>query len=188
VGNRIEVSPSGRAKCRACKETVAKGDVRFAETYDSAFSDGEAFRYWHLPCAAKKIPALVKPALAAYGDPIANRAEVEKTIDDALKKGKGSAAAPLPHADLAPNGRAKCLVCGETLEKGKVRVAVEREVDTPMGPRTGAGYLHPGCAPGWAEEQGEDTEAFGERVLAHSGHLPEAELAVLRELFAAEEA
>lgn len=188
MGNTIEVSPSGRAKCRGCKETVAKGDVRFAESYDSAFSDGESFRYYHLLCAAKKLPALVKPALAAYTGPLENKAEVEKAIEDAMKKGKGSAAAPFPHADIAANGRAKCMLCSETLEKGKVRVAVEREVETPMGSRKGAGYLHPGCALAWAEEQGDDAVAFGEAVLENSAHLPEAELNNLGEVFAAQEA
>ena len=53
---------------------------------------------------------------------------------------------------------------GEPLEKGKVRVAVEREVEGLRG--KSAGYLHPGCANGWAGEQGEDTDAFSDTVLA----------------------
>lgn len=187
MGNAIEISPSGRAKCRACKESVPKGELRFAESYDSAFSDGESFRYYHLLCAAKKLPLLVKAVLPTYTGDIPNRAEVDQTIEDAMKKGKGSAKAPFPHAELAPTGRAKCLACSEPLEKGKIRVAVEREVEGGMGGMKSAGYLHPGCAISWAEEQGEDTQGFSDAVLANSAHLSDEERAGLTELFGAQD-
>lgn len=185
MGHVVEVSPSGRAKCRGCKETIAKGVVRFGEAYESAFTEGEALRYWHLTCAAKskKLAVPLEETLAGFDGTVPDRAEVDALIAAAKKKGAGKAPAKFPHAQVAANGRAGCMVCGEKLEKGTLRVAVEREVEAPMGMVRGAGYLHPGCALGWAEEQGEDPEAFTEQVLGNS-ELGDAERATLEAAFA----
>ena len=178
--NSIEIAPSGRAKCRGCKEAIPKGEVRFGEVYDSAFTGGEAVRWWHLACAAKKLPTELEAAMKKYAGEIPNRADVEKAIEAGKKGGKGGAKAPLPHADLAPTGRAKCISCGEPLEKDSLRVAVEREIEAPSGmPMKSAGYLHPGCATAWAEQQGQDPEQLVEAVLANSGHLDEKQYAEL---------
>lgn len=176
----IEVSPSGRAKCRGCKEAIPKGELRFGEAYDSAFTGGMALRYWHVPCAAKKLPTQLENALKKYPGEVADRAGIEAAIAAGRKGGKGSAKAPFPHADLAPTGRAKCISCGEGLEKDALRVAVEREIESPSGmPMKTPGYLHPGCAPAWAEEQGQDPGEFVEAVLANSEHLDEKQFAEL---------
>lgn len=172
----VEVSPSGRAKCRGCKEAIPKGEVRFGEVYDSAFTGGEALRYWHLKCAAKKLPTQVREALGRYDGDVPDRADVDKAMDEASRKGKAGAKAAFPYADLAPTGRARCLVCEEALEKGQLRVAVERDVESPAGmPIRGAGYLHPACALQWAEDQGEDTDAFADAVIGNSDHLTDAQ-------------
>ncbi|MEQ1571530.1 MAG: hypothetical protein ABMA64_38235 [Myxococcota bacterium] len=169
MGHKLEVSPSGRARCRGCKEAVGKGEIRFCESFDSAFADGESYRYWHLLCAAKKLPVQVRQVMAEFADPIPNKAEVEAELANPSKKGKGAAKAPFPHADIAPTGRARCMGCDEPLEKGSIRVAVERETETPTGMTVrGAGYLHPACALTWAEENGEDTETFVDAVFANS--------------------
>src|SRR5262245_50321669 len=112
MGHMLEVSPSGRAKCRGCKESVAKGDVRFCESFDSAFSDGESFRYWHLKCAAKRLPIQLKAAMDAYTDDIPDKDAVLAEITAAGKKagGRGGAKLPFPHADIAPTGRARCMI------------------------------------------------------------------------------
>lgn len=174
----IEVSPSGRAKCRGCREAIPKGDVRFGEVFDSAFAGGEALRYWHVLCAAKNrsVAGKLRTALAATEIAIPNRAEV----DEALKGGgKGKGEKAFPYADLAPTGRARCMECDQNLAKGDWRVAVERETETPMGMTVrGAGYLHPACSLLWAEEQELDAAEFVESVLANSG-LDDAQKAAL---------
>ncbi|MEZ4234982.1 MAG: hypothetical protein R3F59_02220 [Myxococcota bacterium] len=176
MGDVVEISPSGRAKCRGCKESIPKGVVRFGESYDSAFTGGEALRYWHLLCAAKKLPVQVERALSEFDGDVPDKEQVVAELTAAKKKkGKGAVKAPLPHADLAPTGRARCLACSEPIPKGSVRVAVEREVDGPMGPMKSAGYLHPACALGFAEEQGEDTDDFVERLFQNSIHLEDAD-------------
>lgn len=147
---RIEISPSGRAGCRGCKAAIAKGVLRFAESYVMPGSDQQALRYWHLECAAKKLGGTLQAALAEYEGDVPEREALEALIKSAPKKtGKDR---PLPHADRAPTGRAKCMQCDAQLEKGAWRVAVEREVDTGAFVTRGPGYLHPGCVTAWVEE------------------------------------
>jgi poly [ADP-ribose] polymerase 1 len=52
----IESSKSGRAKCRACKETIAKGVWRYGEEEVSASFDGTYVRWYHLACAVDRRP------------------------------------------------------------------------------------------------------------------------------------
>jgi len=176
---RIEVSPSGRASCRGCKKAIAKGELRFAEPYVIPGMEAEGTRYFHLMCAASKAPAGLQQALASYQGEVPERAALE----EAMKKGpaKGGRSGPaLPSADKAPTGRAKCIQCGEAIAKDTWRVAVEREVDTGTFVTKGAGYMHPGCALGWARENAvADTEAWIGSILKNSD-LPEADAAALR--------
>jgi poly(ADP-ribose) polymerase-like protein len=170
MAHRIEVSPSGRARCRGCKSAIAKGELRFCEEFESAFSDGEAYRYWHTLCAAQRLPVQLRQAMNTYTGDIPNRPDLEAAMVAGAKKGgKDGAKLPFPHADVAPTGRARCMGCDEPLEKGKIRVVVERETEIPTGAMVrGAGYLHPRCSLGWAEEQGLDPEEFSNQVFANS--------------------
>ena len=74
-----------------------------------------------------------------------------------------------PYAERAPTARSRCLQCREPIEKGALRVATERQVES-LG-RTGAGYLHPRCAPAYLEA-GDLTGA----LRANSRGLGEADL------------
>lgn len=151
MDHRLEVAPSGRATCKTCGKSIAKGELRLGEEYESQFgSEGVAIRWHHLPCGAKKVPAVLKAAMDAYSGDIPNRAELEAAMSAPAKPSKGASAA-LPNADRAPTGRAKCIHCGAAIEKRAVRIAVEREVDTGAFVTKGAGYLHPACAEAWAE-------------------------------------
>lgn len=166
----LEISPSGRATCRTCQNKIAKGELRFGEAVPSQFgSSGFATEWHHLTCAARAKAHLVRPLVEAYDGDIPNREALfaEASGTDAPKGAKGVANA-LPNADLAPTGRAKCMVCGEAIAKGSVRVAVEREIDTGSFSTTGAGYLHPACLEGWADEQGVSFEELVEEIQAHT--------------------
>jgi hypothetical protein len=149
---RIEVSPSGRAACRGCKKPVAKGELRFAESYSLPGGD-EGFRYWHLTCAAQKVGGHLKTALAAYAGDVPDRADLEAMIAKGPKKAQDR---PLPHVDRAPTSRAKCMVCDEAIEKDSYRVCVERELEIGMSVTRGAGYLHPKCTSAWTQENLEE--------------------------------
>jgi hypothetical protein len=145
MAHTIEVAKTGRAGCRACKTPIPKGELRFGEEVPNAFSaSGEmSYQWYHLPCAALKKPASLKTALAAFTGEVPGRAELEKTLEEAAKKEKPSS---YPYAERASTGRARCQACQQPIEKGSLRVAVEREVETSSFRTSGAGYLHPRCA------------------------------------------
>jgi poly [ADP-ribose] polymerase len=149
AGDKIEAAKSGRAGCRGCKEKIGKGELRFGEV-DYTFDSEGSFKWYHLPCAAGKLPAKLIEALEGYEGEVPNK---EELLASAAKAKKGSA---FPRAELAPSGRAACLGCGEKIKKGELRVAVEREVDTGSFMAKRPGYLHPACAKGSEHLEGLD--------------------------------
>jgi hypothetical protein len=171
--HKIEVSPSGRAKCRKCKEPIGKGDLRFGEETVNAFSDrGEMTYLWyHLACAAMAKPVFLKEALASFDGEVPNRDELEKTLAESAGKQKPS---KYPFAERAPSGRSKCMVCEEAIEKGALRIAVEREMGTGGFVTKGAGYMHAACAQDMLEQ-----ENLLEQLRANSTSLSREDLASL---------
>lgn len=169
MAHRVEPAPSGRAGCRGCKAPIAKGALRFAEEFQSPYSEdgGPAFRYWHLPCAAEKLANELSAALGAYDGHVEDRESIEATMATHLRP-------EMPYAERAGTGRARCRACDVTIKKGELRVAFERTFDSPMGPQKGAAYAHLKCVPRYLErelEQGREAIALSEltRVaLAHS--------------------
>lgn len=166
----IEEAKSGRASCRTCKEKIEKGVLRFGEEVPNQFSEGPSYQWHHLPCAAKKKPVQLEQALGGFEGDVPGRDELEKTIE--ANKGKAKATT-LPYAEKAPTGRSKCMVCDEAIDKGDLRLAVEREVDTGSFVTRGAGYLHPACAAD--SEHAEDPE-FMAKVRQNSVSLAAADL------------
>jgi hypothetical protein len=140
MAHRVELAPSGRASCRGCKQSIEKGIPRFAEEYASPYSeDGAmAFRYWHLHCAAPKLANELAAALGAYQGPIEDRAALEALVAAHVRP-------PMPYAEHAGTGRARCRACDESIAKGGLRVAFERTFDSPMGPQKAAAFAHPRC-------------------------------------------
>jgi poly [ADP-ribose] polymerase len=151
VAHTIEEAKSSRASCRSCRKTIQKGELRFGEETLNRFSGdgGTTFAWHHLACAAEKKPAELKEALATYSGPLANRAELEATI----AKSAGTKKPEFPYAERAPTARSKCLACQEAIDKGQLRVAIEREVDTGTFVAKSAGYLHPGCAQEFIQDE-----------------------------------
>lgn len=183
----IEIAKSGRASCKTCKQPIAKDELRFGEETVNQFSDsgGTSYRWHHLPCAAKKLPMALKSALDAYEGDVPDRAGLDATIEASKAKAKP---ASFPYADRAATGRSKCQVCHETIAKGELRVAVEREVDTGMFQTKGAGYMHPKCVPGWlvGEYAGEMTaESLVQGIEANSTAIDAAALEEIKTQVAA---
>lgn len=180
MAHKIEPAPTGRATCRGCKQTIAKGDLRFGEEFQNAYSEdgGLSFRYWHLACAATKLANDLRGALAAYEGEIDDRPALEALVETHARP-------EMPYAERAANGRAKCRVCDESIKKGELRVAFERVFDGPMGPQKGAAYTHPGCVSGYLERERErgreaiDRDAALSQVLANS-KLEAGDLEVVR--------
>lgn len=150
--------------------------MRFGEEVPNAFSPGEMTHQWHhLPCAAEKRPAALKQALESTDISVDNKEELLKTIEVA---GKNAKPTNFPYAEHAPTGRASCISCSEKIDKGDLRIAVEKEVDTGAFTQRGAGYLHPACAP---EHTEEDPIDLFEKIKANTLNLPEGDMEALEE-------
>jgi poly [ADP-ribose] polymerase len=152
MAHTIEIAKSGRASCRTCRNPIAKGELRFGEEVANAFGDAGdmSYRWHHLKCAAGALPNELRSALDAYDGEVPERAELEKEMSEASAKKPP----PFPYVDRAPTGRARCIGCHEAIAKDAPRVAIERDIDRGMSVVKGAGYLHPGCAAKYVEEQG----------------------------------
>jgi hypothetical protein len=175
MAHTIEVAKTGRASCRTCKKPIAKGELRLGEEVPNQFAAGEMTYQWHhLECAARKKPGPLKAALEATALEIPNRAELEKLAAESARKEKPST---FPYAERAPTGRSTCMVCGESIEKDTLRIAVEREVDTGSFVTRGAGYLHPLHA---LDHVAEEASAFFDKLQANSANLEPAELEELK--------
>src|SRR5579859_464020 len=125
--HKIDVAPTGRATCRGCKKTIAKGEVRFGEEAPSMYADDNTtYRYWHLACAAAKMANDLAPVLAGYEGEIADRAAIDALVREHMRP-------EMPYLEHAANGRARCRGCDESIPKGELRVAFERVFEGPMG-------------------------------------------------------
>jgi hypothetical protein len=177
MAHKVELAPSGRASCRGCKRTIAKGDLRFGEEFASPYSEegGLSFRYWHLTCAATKLANELAAALAAYEGPvIEGRAELDAVIAEHTRP-------PMPHAERASTGRARCRTCDQGIPKGALRVAFERVYEGPMGPQKVAVYVHPGCLPRFLARENESGRTPPEtaellRTLRANSRLPDEDM------------
>src|SRR5262245_25547288 len=141
MAEMVEVAKTGRARCRTCRQPIEKGSLRYGEEQPSAFAEGMQWMWHHLACAAKKKPAAVRSALAAYTGDVPDREALEQTLAEADRT-----AVVFPYAERASTGRSTCIECRKPIEKGTLRVATEREIETGGMARAGAGYLHPACA------------------------------------------
>jgi hypothetical protein len=159
----IEKAKSGRAKCRKCREKIEKDDFRFGHEVASDF--GDALQWYHLKCAAQKVPIDFDSTLKEFGDEVPDREELEATIANNRGKQKPTT---FPYAELAPSARSGCLVCDQKIAKDEPRIAIEREIDTGGFVRQGAGYLHPKCAMQYEETPDDLADQIEENSLSLS--------------------
>jgi hypothetical protein len=157
MANHIEEAKSGRASCRTCKKTIDKGALRLGVEAANAFGDTPSMQWHHVLCAAQKLPAELKEALAAYPGDVPNKDELETVMAEAIAKGHAKPAG-MPYADRAPTGRAKCMQCHEPIAKDSFRVGVEREIEVGASVQSGAGYLHPKCVAAYLEAKEGDKD------------------------------
>jgi poly [ADP-ribose] polymerase len=178
--HKIEPAPTGRAACRGCKQSIAKGELRFAEEFQSPYAGegGPSFRYWHVTCAARKLANEVGAALKSYDGPVDDRDSMEALVREHVRP-------EIPYAEHAANGRARCRACDAAIKKGEMRIAFERVYESPMGPQKGAAYAHPKCLSRYLEREREhgressSRDEVAQRVLANS-KLPQGDLDVVR--------
>jgi hypothetical protein len=163
----LEAAPTGRAKCRACGQAIAKGTVRLGERVPNPFADGEDLEttHWYHPvCASFRRP---EPLLDAL-----QRAEVEVTDRARLE---AEAALGVAHrrvvrvdaASRAPSGRATCRACKEPIAKDTWRIGLVFYEDGRFVP---SGYIHASCASAHLE-----TSALMPRIRYFSPALSDAD-------------
>ncbi|HTM46424.1 MAG TPA: hypothetical protein VL137_15795, partial [Polyangiaceae bacterium] len=118
----IEPAPSARAKCRACRQPIAKAELRFGEQVPNPYGEGDTHFWYHVRCAALRLPEKLE-ALLNSG----------VTVDDAdqlLKIAQLAQQNPLlpkvMRVDRAPTARARCQRCRKAIDKGMLRVVLER--------------------------------------------------------------
>src|SRR6185503_12740697 len=122
----IEPASTGRAKCRRCGGKIEKGMLRFGEAVANAFGEGEATHWFHVACAAESRPEKLDPVLRSTAVELPDREAIERAIKDGVENPQ---LVMIKHADRAPTGRATCQQCREKIEKGTLRVAIERETE-----------------------------------------------------------
>lgn len=136
----IERASSGRAKCRACGQAIAKGEERFGEALPNAYGEGESLFWFHLRCAACCRP---EPFLAVLEQ--VEHAPAESAELGALARG-GQAEPRLSRilrAERASSGRARCRYCRELIEQGAWRLALQMFEE---GRFNSIGTIHASCA------------------------------------------
>jgi poly [ADP-ribose] polymerase len=175
MANKIEVSKTGRATCRTCREGIEKGVLRFGEEVASTYGEGGTTMLWHhLPCAAKKKPNDLAEALVSFVGDVPDRAAIDALIAEHGPKQKPT---KFPYLERASTGRARCGKCKELIAKGELRVATEREAEA-IGMGTAARYWHAACVKG--EVEGELMPS----LRANSRGLTEEDFAEASRLFA----
>jgi hypothetical protein len=144
----IEVAPTGRAKCRACGQLIAKGEWRFGERVPNVFAEAEGAEttlWFHLPCAACKRPESFLPTLRDVAADISDRDWLVREAE------LGLAHRRVPRVDgvsRAPSGRAACRACKEPIAKESWRIGLVFYEDGRFAP---SGYLHLLCAGAYFE-------------------------------------
>jgi hypothetical protein len=137
----IEAASTARSKCRACREKIEKGVLRFGESVPNAFGEGDATHWFHLPCAAERRPEKLAVALETHEGEVPDRESLLQIAKDGAQNPK---LADVRRAEHAPTGRASCQQCHEKIPKDALRVAFEREA-TEGQPMATTAYVHLGC-------------------------------------------
>jgi hypothetical protein len=136
----IERASSGRAKCRACSQPIAKGEERFGEALPNAYGEGESLFWFHLRCAACSRPESLLGVLE-QGQAVPAESEVLCALArDGLAQPRLSR---ILRAERASSGRARCRHCRELIEQGAWRLSLQMFEE---GRFNAIGTIHASCA------------------------------------------
>jgi DNA ligase-3 len=81
----IERAKTGRAKCKRCKCTIEKGEIRIAKYITSFFSDGKLMPAWHHVTCMFEAFAKQRATTKRIGDPAEDVKGWEKLSHDDRK-------------------------------------------------------------------------------------------------------
>ncbi|HWO09708.1 MAG TPA: hypothetical protein VNN80_09525 [Polyangiaceae bacterium] len=142
--DRIELATSGRARCRACRRAIEKGQERFAEAVPNPVAEGESQHYYHLACAAERRPKAFSGLLGALEPARPELAPFGEAAALALRHHRLERLGALERAKSA---RAACRHCREPIEKDAWRVALQPIEDGRLG---SWGFVHLACVAAYA--------------------------------------
>lgn len=146
MAHELEAAKSGRAKCRACKLSIEKGQVRLGEEVPNPFGDGSAKHWYHLRCGALRRPEAFLEALSGINE------EAGEVVLQPEREALRALAEPgtiyyrlcrFVKVEEASSGRARCQGCRKLIAKGELRFVLERIED---GMVSGSGFVHVACA------------------------------------------
>jgi hypothetical protein len=132
----IEPASSGRAKCRGCKQVIAKGELRFGEQLPNPFTDGDMTLWFHIPCAAYRRPASLQTVI----DQVPERSWIEPLTRQGITHERLERICGI---ERAPSGRARCRHCSESIGKQDWRIKLEFFEEGMFNP---SGNVHLTCA------------------------------------------
>ncbi|MEN9579692.1 MAG: hypothetical protein RJA70_2701 [Pseudomonadota bacterium] len=119
---RVEPAPTGRAKCRACGDNIAKGELRLGENINNPFTDGVTTIWFHLDCATYRRP---EPLVALQGSDLPKAPELEALLAEARLGVTFPRLTRIAKVERSPSGRAKCRQCRLPIAKGLLRFQLE---------------------------------------------------------------
>ena len=141
----FEIARTGRARCRACRNVIPKGEWRLGQKVDNPYGEGEATFYFHPICAAAKLPDVLLAALATAEEGMPGTQQYRRLAELASVHRR---LPRLGRIEVAPSGRARCRHCRKSIDKGSQRMALEVVDNGMLDPW---GYLHLGCVWEYAE-------------------------------------
>jgi hypothetical protein len=144
VPDRIELASSGRARCRACRRPIAKGQERFAEAVPNPVAEGESQHYYHVECASERRPKPFAALLATLDPP---RPDLAPLAAAAALASEHHRLERLGLLERAKSARANCRQCHEPIEKDAWRVALQ---PIEEGRLAAWGFVHLACAGAYA--------------------------------------
>ena len=134
----MEPAPTARSQCRACGNKIGREELRFGESHENAFGEGESMLWFHPLCAAYARPEQLLDYLNG------------QTVEDAetlRRVAEASQAHPklprLKGAERSPTGRATCRQCQQPIAKGEWRLGLMFFEEFRFN---AGGFIHAGCA------------------------------------------
>lgn len=146
MAHELEPAKSSRAKCRACKLAIEKGEVRLGEEVPNPFGDGSAKHWYHLRCGALRRPEAFLEALGSINEEAGELVSLPERDSLRALAEPGTLYYRLCRfvkVEEASSGRARCQGCRKLIEKGELRFVLERIED---GMVSGSGFAHIRCA------------------------------------------
>jgi len=165
----IEPAASGRAKCRGCKNTIAKGELRFGERLPNPFADGEMTIWFHLQCAAWRRPESLGEILDDFRDQLDDADVLAAAVDAGIRHRRLERIAGI---ERAPSGRARCRACREAIAKDEWRISLEFFEEGMFNP---SGFIHTKCASDYFE-----TTDIMDRIIHFAGNLEAKDIEDIR--------